>query len=161
MIGAPLIMAIGLNNVTGIQYLIPARKQNLYTKSVAVAAVLNFVLNLMFIPHLKAIGALLASVIAELSIVIVQLIDVKKDFDIKIVLRNSLKYIISGIIMFIPIYILGLYFEASIITTLIQIILGAFVYGIMLIILKDSFVLNITKFITSKIFKNKGKEKIC
>lgn len=161
IVGAPLIMAIGLNNVTGIQYLIPAKKQNLYTKSVAIAAVLNFVLNLILIPNLKSVGALLASVIAEFSIVIVQLTDVKKDFDIRIVLKNSLKYIISGIIMFIPIYILGLHLEASIITTLIQIILGAFVYGIMLIVLKDSFVLNAIKSITSKISKNKGKEKVC
>lgn len=161
MVGAPLILAIGLNNVTGIQYLIPAKKQNLYTKSVVIAAVFNFILNLLLIPWLKSAGALIASVIAEFSIVIVQLIDVRKDFDIKIAFKNSLKYIVSGVVMFIPTYILGLYFKASIITTLLQVALGTLVYGIMLLILKDSFVLGILKNLISKIFNNKGKEKAC
>ena len=63
--------------------------------------------------------------------------------------------------MFIPTYILGLYFKASIITTLLQVALGTLVYGIMLLILKDSFVLGILKNLISKIFNNKGKEKAC
>lgn len=161
MVGAPLIMAIGLNNVTGIQYLIPAKKQNLYTKSVVIAAVLNFVLNLALIPHLKSVGALLASVIAEFSIVIVQLIDVRKDFNIRIVMNNSAKYIISSIIMFIPTYLIGTYLEASIVTTLIQVMVGGAIYGVMLIVLKDIFVINTLKNLTSRILKNKGKEKVC
>lgn len=161
IVGAPLILAIGLNNVTGIQYLLPAKKQNLYTKSVSIAAILNFVLNLILIPYFKSVGALIASVIAEFSIVIVQLIDVRKDFDIKIAYRSSFKYIVSGIIMFIPIYILGIYLEASIITTLIQIILGAIIYGIMLIMLKDRFVLDKLRALNSKVFSNKGREDAC
>ena len=48
-IGALLIMAVGLNNVSGIQYLIPAKKQSLYTKSVAIGAVFNFLFNLVLI----------------------------------------------------------------------------------------------------------------
>ena len=63
--------------------------------------------------------------------------------------------------MFIPTYIFGLYFEASIITTLIQVALGALVYGTMLLVLRDSFVFGILKNVISKIFNNKRKEKAC
>lgn len=154
MVGAPLIMAIGLNNVTGIQYLIPAKKQNLYTKSVVIAAILNFILNLILIPKFKATGALIASVMAEFSIVIVQLIDVRNDFDIKIILKNSYKYIIGGIIMFIPIYILGLYQQPTIKTTLMQMILGTIIYGLTLICMKEEFVLKIIKTLKAKILKH-------
>ena len=45
--------------------------------------------------------------------------------------------------------------------TLLQVALGTLVYGIMLLILKDSFVLGILKNLISKIFNNKGKEKAC
>lgn len=161
MIGAPLIMAIGLNNVTGIQYLIPAKKQKLYTKSVVIAAMLNLAFNLILIPYFKAAGALIASVIAEFSIVVVQLLDVRKDFDIKIILKNSYKYIVSGIIMFIPIYILGIFQEPTIKTTLIQIILGGFIYGVVLIALKDDFVFKTIKAFSSKLNKHNGKGELC
>lgn len=161
MIGAPLIMAIGLNNVTGIQYLIPAKKQNLYTKSVVIAAILNLVLNLILIPNFKAAGALISSVIAEFSIVAIQVFEVRKDFDIKIILKNSYKYIICGLIMFIPIYTFGLIQKATLTTTVTQIVIGAFIYCMGLILLKDQFVIKIIRNIRAKIVKNKGKEDLC
>lgn len=159
MIGAPLIIAIGLNNVTGIQYLIPAKKQNLYTKSVVIAAILNFLLNVILIPNFKAAGALFASVVAEFSIVIVQIIDVRKDFNINIILKKSYKYIIAGIIMFIPTFILGKYFTPSIMASLIQVAIGVIIYGIMLIILKDDLIINVIKSIKSKLINNRKEEK--
>lgn len=40
-----LILAIGINNVTGIQYLIPTKRENTFSATVIVGAVTNFVLN--------------------------------------------------------------------------------------------------------------------
>ena len=160
MIGAPLIIAIGLSNVTGIQFLIPAKKQKAFTKSVVIGAILNFVLNLIFIPYFKSAGALTASIIAELAIVIVQLLEVKKDIDIRIILNNVHKYLISAIIMFIPVYIFGLCQEPTIITTFIQVILGGLIYGLILIVLKDSFVLDKVEVFKEKILKNNKNDKV-
>ena len=156
MIGSLLIMAIGLNNVSGVQYLISVKKQNLFTKSVVIAAIFNFLLNLILIPKFGAFGAIISSVLPEILIIIVQAIDIRNDFDVRIIYKGSLKYIIGSIIMFIPVYMIGLYMEPRIITTLIQVIVGLVIYGIYLLVIKDEFTIN---FINS-ILKRFGGKKI-
>ena len=44
-----LIPAIGINNVTGMQYLIPTKRQNIFTLTVLIGAGVNFILNLVLI----------------------------------------------------------------------------------------------------------------
>lgn len=155
-IGSMLVIAIGLNNVTGIQYLIPAKKQNIYTKSVIIGAIFNFTFNYILIIFLKSIGAIIASVLAEIFILIVQLLYVRKNINISIVYKNSFKYITSGIIMFIPTFLIGFYMPATIKTTFIQIFTGVFIYGIMLLILKDEFFKTVINKIKNKFIKEKN-----
>lgn len=151
MIGSPIIMAIGLNNVSGVQYLIPAKKQNIFTRSVVIGAIFNFSLNLILIPQLKAIGAIISSVLAETLILLVQLLYIRKEISLKMVYNNSIKYIISGLIMFIVTFVVGIYMKPSIITTFIQVIIGVCIYNIMLTILRDKFLLKTLEKIKNKI----------
>ena len=135
-IGSLLIVAIGLNNITGIQYLIPAKKQNLYTKSVCIAAVVNFIFNIFLIYYFKSVGAIIASVIAELLIVLIQYYDVKKYIKINMFNLESFKCIISGIIMFILLIGLKPLFNASIVSTVILVGIGGFVYMLCLLLFR-------------------------
>ena len=64
-ISSVLIIIIGLGNVFG--------KNKEYTISVCVGAVVNFILNLILIPKYSALGAVIATVSAELSIALIQL----------------------------------------------------------------------------------------
>ncbi len=139
ILGAPIVMAIGLNNVSGVQYLIAAKKQNIFTKSVIIGAIFNFCSNLILIPKFKAAGAMVASVLAETLILIVQLIYIRKEIPLNIVYKNSMKYIISGLVMFVVVFLIGQPMKATIVTTIVQVITGVIVYVIMLIILKDKF----------------------
>ena len=150
-IGALLIMAIGLNNVSGVQYLIPAKKQEIYTKSVIIGAIFNFILNIFLIKPLNAEGAIIASVLVEFVILFIQLYYIREEIDVKISYENSFKYIISGVIMFIVSYTIGIMMSPTISTTIIQIIAGIIVYGTGLIILKDSLVYNILSNILAKL----------
>lgn len=68
-----LVIAIGINNVTGIQYFIPTKRQNLFTFTVAIGAVVNFALNFVLIRFFQSIGAAVASVAAETVIALVQI----------------------------------------------------------------------------------------
>ncbi len=143
MIGAPLIIAIGLNNVTGVQYLISVKRQSLFTKSVVIGAVFNFIFNLLMIPKYGAIGAIVSSVMAEFLILFIQLNDIKKEVDIHIVYQGCLKYILFGLIMFVPIYVIGIKLSSTIITTFLQVICGTIIYIILLFISKDKFTLEL------------------
>lgn len=143
IVGAPLIMAIGLNNVSGMQYLIPTKQQNIFTKSVIIGAIINFGINSIFIPIFKSTGAIVASVIAETTILIVQLIYIRKEIPLSIVYKNCPKYIVSGLIMFGITVLAGNFLKASLVTTIIQIIIGAISYFLTLIILKDKLIYEI------------------
>ena len=154
MVGAILIMAIGLNNVSGMQYLIPSKKQNLFTKSVVVAAIVNFTLNYIFIPKYGAMGAIVASVIAEILTIFIQSYDIRKDINIKIIVKDSLKYIVGSIIMFIPVYLIGVYMQPKIYTTVFQVFVGVIVYGLYLLIIKDHFLIDYFSKIFNKIRRN-------
>ena len=157
-IGALLVLAIGLNSVSGMQYLIPAKKQRIYTKSVVIGAIFNFTLNLILIKRFKAEGAIISSVLAEFLILFIQLYYIRKDFDISIVYKNSAKYIISGVIMFCVTYFIGEIMSRTIVTTIIQVCVGTIIYGISLVVLKDEFTHSIIFNMLPKL--KKGNKKI-
>ncbi|MBQ5845794.1 MAG: flippase, partial [Selenomonadaceae bacterium] len=66
-----LLLAIGINNVTGVQYLISVNKQNTFTLTVLLGAIINFCLNMILIPSMESTGAAIASVAAETAIALV------------------------------------------------------------------------------------------
>lgn len=145
MLGSPLIMAIGLNNVTGLQYLVPVKKQKLFTLSVVIGALFNFTLNSIMIPIYGANGAIIASVLAEFLILTIHILGIKKDIDIKMIYKGSLKYIVSGIIMFSVVYFIGIKMNPTMSTTFLQILVGIIIYTLLLIIAKDDFIIDIFK----------------
>lgn len=153
MILAPLNLAIGLNNVSGVQYLIQVKKQNIFSYTVIAGAILNFSLNLVGIKMFKAYGAAIASVLSEILILLLQLVYMKKKDNFKIfpIFKMSLKYLISGIIMFIVVFILGKYLSSNMFSTAIQIVVGGITYIIMLLLIKDEFVRKILNQIIKKI----------
>ena len=81
-------------------------------------------------------GAAIASVISELAIAVIQLYMIKRSIVIGKLLNNCWKYIFSGLIMFIIVFTLNYYMIMNIFTLILQIIIGAVVYVVLLFILK-------------------------
>ena len=140
---SPILLAIGLSNVIGTQYLLPTKRQKEYTISLITGAIMNFCINFLLIKRLGALGASIGTVIAEISVTTVQFIFVRKDLKIKNILWTSKNYIISSIVMFFGCTLIGKTFNNHIISICLQITLGFFLYIGMLILLKDSFMINI------------------
>lgn len=59
------VIPVALSNVTGCQFLIPTKKQNVYSAAVLSSTVVNVTLNSFLIPRFLSYGAASASVIAE------------------------------------------------------------------------------------------------
>lgn len=140
---SPIILAIGLNNITGIQYLIQTGNEKLFTKSVVIGAIINVIFNLILIPLTGAIGAAIASVLAETTILIVQLSYLKDKMNLLEILKISWKCWISGIIMFVGVFLIDNFLEKTAVNTLIEIVIGGIIYIIMLFLLKYEFLHNI------------------
>lgn len=151
-----LILAIGINNVTGMQYLIPTGRQNTFTKTVIIGAVCNFILNCMLIPVMQSVGAAIASVAAETIIAVVQIYYVRKELNPIYILKSSHHYIVAGLIMLVVLKLESYLFKSSIINTLIMIISSACIYFILLVVFRDGFFINNIRNVANKFKKKKS-----
>ena len=135
-----IIIAIGLSNVTGIQYLIPTNRQNELTLSVTMGAIFNLCMNLYMIPRYQAVGVALATLLTEWLVTIVQFYMVRHDLHLKRILSISRMYWLVGIIMFIMVYAIGQYARPTFFYTIIISSVGGIVYFIGLLALKDNLI---------------------
>lgn len=91
---------VGLNNITGVQILIGLGKDKEFLKSVVVSAILSIVAYFVLVPFLGAIGAAYGTLLAEMLILIISYIYIKKvtniDFDVKL---DFIKTIFASIIL--------------------------------------------------------------
>lgn len=148
-----LIPIIGVSNVIGIQYLITTRRENLLTKSVFGGAIVNLILNCILIPYIYSIGAAIASVVAELVITILQLWFVRKELSIKRILLSSKNYFVASLVMIPILYVENKILKPNIINSIAIIVSGVAVYGIVLLMFKDEFLMKILRTIVSKLKK--------
>lgn len=147
----PITLFIGLSNIIGTQYLLPTKRQTEFSISVIVGAIVNFILNIIVIKKYASIGASITTVIAEFLVTAVQFYFVRKEIDIKTVLRLSKNNIIATVIMFGIVYITTKVLTLhGIYSIIIQITEGCIIYGIILILLKDSFVNDVLNKVNEK-----------
>ena len=148
---SPIIVLIGLSNVTGTQYLLPTKKQNQYTLSVVIGAIVNFILNLILIKHFASIGASIATVIAELAVTTTQFILIRKEIKFIDVVNLSYKYVIASLVMFMCSMIVSHFISDNLISITVQVCISISVYFIILLILKDKLLLEGLKMIKNNL----------
>lgn len=154
---SPIIIAIGLNNVTGIQYLIQIRKQNIFTISVTIGAIVNVILNYLLINLWGTIGAVISSVLAEFCILAVQLVYIRNEITVLDMMKSSVKYLISSLIMFVIVLEITNLMEVSIFNTCLEAMIGIVIYFVVLFILKDKFLKSIINQVVMNVKNRLGK----
>lgn len=82
-------------NVIRTNYLIPNEKDKIYVTSTIVGAVVNLILNLIFIKSLGAIGACIGTIAAEASVMFYQIVATRKSIDYKKVFLSIFALIIK------------------------------------------------------------------
>ena len=149
-----IILMIGWSNVIGTQYLLPVNRVKDFTTSVTVGAVVNIIMNFPLI-HLWGLnGAMWSTVLSEISVTAYQLFVVRKSLDIKKMFAGSWKYLLSGIVMFVPVFWLNTHMKASWFWLLIEVVVGIISYGVMIILLKPPVVYQ-----AREMYPNKEKKK--
>ena len=152
---SPIILFIGLSNVIGTQYLLPTKRQKEFTISVVCGAIVNFIINISLIWNFGAIGASIGTVIAELTVAIVQIFFIRKDFKIINIIKSSRNYLFSSIIMFIVCLVIKSIVRKPYFSMALQCSLGSIIYVVILILLEDKFLFEIIDRIKVKV-KIKG-----
>ena len=138
---SPIILIIGFSNVFGLQFLIPTGQDKKFTIAIITGAVSNLCLNLVFIRFWQSYGAAIATLVAEFLVTMTMYFFIRKNVKLWKILFSSWKYILSGIIMFIPCYFVGVQLSPSILHTFLIVGMGAGIYGVLLLILRDEFLM--------------------
>lgn len=148
-----LVVAVSLAYLTGYSYLISTKQQNVYTISVAIAAVCNLAINLILIPRIGAIGAAIASVSAEIIGVSIQIgyCCLSHQLELKKIFEGAFKYLLSSFFMLVVLLITQRYLPTSVLGLLALIATGVVSYGLLLVILKDEFFRNNVKMVFQKL----------
>ena len=122
------ILIISFANVIRKQFLIPMEYDKIFVISVSLGALINLLLNLALIPNLKSNGASIATIAAEFSVMIIQVIAVRKELNFKKVLCSIKQFFIYSLMMFVIVSLLDLYNFSNIISVLLKVIVGVIIY---------------------------------
>ena len=136
---APIIISIAASSLSANQYLLATNQTRQMTISYSASAVANLVVNAMLIPKYGFIGAAIGTIVAEYMVFVMQYYVMNKQVSIMKSFIKCLKYAVYSLIMFIVISILGNQMAPTVITTMIQVIVGVIIYIIFLLITKDKF----------------------
>ena len=133
-----------------MQYLVNVGRQKQYIISLFSGAAINFIFNFILIPKFASAGAIIASFLGELVIVLIQMYYVRDNINLKEFFKQSKNYLISSLVMLIVIP-LGRFLRVSVLNTIIIAGLSAIIYFITLFILRDNTLINVIKKIKDKI----------
>ena len=122
------VFFISWANVVRTQYLMPLHHDKIYVESMIIGAVANFIINSMLIPKFAGVGAAIGTIVAEFTVMIVQMIGIRKELPIFLFCGKSIPYLVIGFIMQIIVKKYGMIFGISITTLIGQVVVGGVVY---------------------------------
>lgn len=122
------IVFVAAGNVLRTQYLIPKKRDAVYSVSAVLGAIVNFVINAMLIPSMGAIGAALGTIAAEFVVFAYQAFCVRKEMKWSKYILMGGQYLILAVVMWFIITRITL--SSILLTLMIRIALGVIIYGI-------------------------------
>ena len=149
------LLLSAITNILGIQILLPLKKDKELLLSVLLAAIVDIIANLILVPRLAAIGTAISVIIAEMTVLIIQLLILRKYISI---LFSELQFVRIGLAIFITVIIsLSLYRLNIIHSIILDFLMMCFIffltYFILLLVMKEKFMMYIYKTIHNRIFR--------
>ncbi len=132
----------GINIFMGNNCLIAQKKMKGYNISVYLGAGMNILLNAVLIPMFQCYGAVAASLLSEVIILMCFLHFAHKDYlSLKNIFCGWIKYFLAGILMGIVVWFMGQWLSCSVGTLLLLIVVGIALYIALVLIFRDQLVL--------------------
>lgn len=122
------IVAYSWENILRTQYLLPGRRDKIFVKGTIYAAIANFLVNIILIHKIGAMGAVIGTVVAQIVAATYQSIKVYRELPLAKYIKQLIPFIFFAAFMFAICKIIGLIFEATIPIVIMQIICGFLIY---------------------------------
>ena len=148
---SPIIIMIGISNVLGIQVLYPQGQENKVILCTALGALVNLLLNIWLIPRYAQDGAAVSTLLAETMVTFSMIFIGKKYIPIRWKSKSFLHYFVATCLMMLALYFVSDLFESDIVNFIFAVMIGMMVYGVWLIIVRESFLKNIMLSIKAKL----------
>ena len=148
----PTLALIGISNVTGIQMMVPLGREKQVLYSEIAGAIVDLILNLIFIPMYGASGAAIGTLIAEIVVLGWQCIAIR---DLKLSIFKDISYgkiIIAVVLGSAASFGVKLLKLSAFPTLLLSAICFFGVYGIVMTIMKDTLILELEKQMVRKVW---------
>lgn len=149
----PTVVLVGITNILGIQILVPTGREKCVLYSEIAGAIVDLALNAVLIPIYKSTGAAIGTLVAEITVLIVQYIFLRKEINDAF---NSVKYykiIIASILSAAASLWVSFLNLNSFMTLLISAVCFFGIYMISLIAMKETLVTDILSQIIGKFLK--------
>ncbi len=151
------VITTAFNNILDSQVFYPARKEKQLTVAVFWAIAVKFTLFLILVVYLGAMGAAIAQIAGEFTLLSAKFYYAREFFKIEVLFKESWKYVTAAAVAFLFIRYTGNALGAGIFTTLVQISIMIVIYPFILTLLKSE--VN-QRFFLKVRTKFTGKEKI-
>lgn len=151
---APIIVIIGISNCLGSQYYTPCGKRKESTRYLIAGSLVNLFLNLLFIPKYGAVGAAVASVIAETVVTVLYVYFSCGYGNVHLLMRTGSKKLAAGVIMFCIVFVMNTLEMNSIALLVLQVVVGALTYGGVLLIMRDQWTKDMLDVVWKRAFPN-------
>lgn len=150
----------GFSELCSNQIFVAIGKEKYSTIATIISAVLNCILDYFFIIKMGSIGAAITTAICEfvVSLILVLLAVKKGFFSFKDLFSPFWKYFLSSLVMFLVIFFIQKYMGYSVWTFILITFVGIVVYFMLLLVLRDKFLIYWVKKGLGKISSRKSKK---
>lgn len=136
---APLgftLITIGFANVIRTQVVLPQKRDHIFVKSVCCGAAVNLIANACLIPSMKSMGAVAGTLLAELTVPVVQFLILRREQPYRKFLGYAGVYAVIGLIMLGCVRLAGRMMPAENWVSLgVMTLTGIIVYGALCLVL--------------------------
>lgn len=143
---AILLLVSPIGYLLGSRVLLASGNENKMIYPVIIGAIVNVIMNTIFIPKYMEFGATIASICSEIVVMIVYILLGKNLYNIKNVSKEIYKILIANTVMFLYLFILMMIISNKYILLAMQILGSVILYGGVLFLVKEEIIVeNISK----------------
>lgn len=140
---APLIPILAVGNIFGTQLMIVFGHEKKLTITVIIGAISNLCLNSYLIPKYQQNGAALASVFAELLVMILQIVLTKRIITVNVNYKHIIKLLIQALVMICLVLVIRLFAFQYILRLVLSLIMGCMGYFFVSYLLKNELLMEL------------------
>lgn len=141
----PTLIFIGITNILGIQILVPLGREKIVLYSEIAGAIINVVLNIILIPRMASAGAAIGTLVAELVVMVVQCWALRMEVTEMFKRIHYLKIVVALSLGTLAIIWIPKISNNDFVTLAISACLFFGVYGVVLVLMKEQLVVEVSE----------------